>query len=114
MSGIFVRGVGAVSPAGWGVEPLLEALRAGVPLPDQSLPAPSSDRSYPARLVPPPATRPGWLAHPRLRRASAISHYAMAAALEALGDRSATGRLGIVTGTRTDYPSAKTSVRGDR
>lgn len=99
MSDIFVRGVGAVSPAGWGVGPLLKALRAGVPLPAQSLPGPANGRSYLARLVPPPAIRPTWLAHPRLRRASAISHFAMAAALEALGGKPSPTRLGIVTGT---------------
>ena len=101
MSGIFVRGVGAVSPAGWGVEPLLEALRTGIPLPAQSLPGPAHGRTYRARLVPPPATRPNWLAHPRLRRASAISHFAMAAALEALGGKPSPEMLGIVTGTHT-------------
>ena len=102
MTRIFLRGVGAVSPAGWGVAPLLEALRAGTPLPLQELPAPSG-RRFPVRLVPPPATRPAWLAHPRLRRASSISHFAVAAAVEALqpwpGVAPGAVRLGIVTGT---------------
>jgi hypothetical protein len=38
------------------------------------------------RAVPPPHTRPEFLAHPRLRRTSPITHYAAAAALEAAAD----------------------------
>ena len=37
-----------------------------------------------ARLVPNPAVRPEFLAHPRLRRTSPITHYVVAAALEAM------------------------------
>lgn len=99
MSQIFLRGVGAVSPAGWGVAPLLGVFRAGVPLPVQELAGPNG-RRLPARLVPPPVPRPAWLAHPRLRRASSISHFAVAAAQEALAAVPTEGlRLGIVTGT---------------
>jgi len=143
---IFVRGAGAVSPAGWGVEPLLTALRAEAPTsyePDPSPPpspirwervscgrrtgegerststerstkeqvasrelrAPSGSRRFAARLVPAPAPRPAWLGHPRLRRASGISQFALSAALEALESAPGTAldatRLGIVTGTHT-------------
>ncbi len=152
MTRIFVRGAGAVSPAGWGVEPLLTALRAGDPLPsvescgrgresapsraaeqrdlnaqrrltsaaaacqftrqskeDQALlhelRTPSGSRRFSARLVPAPAPRPAWLAHPRLRRASGISQFTLSAALEALESAPGTAldatRLGIVTGTHT-------------
>lgn len=82
-----------------------DALHAGVPLPVQELRTPAGDRVFPARLVPPPPTspRPAWLAHTRLRRASRISHYALAACLEALDgepDLPAAGlRLGIVAST---------------
>jgi 3-oxoacyl-(acyl-carrier-protein) synthase len=38
------------------------------------------------RKVPAPAARPGFLAHGRLRRSSPISHFTVAAALEALGE----------------------------
>jgi 3-oxoacyl-(acyl-carrier-protein) synthase len=53
------------------------------------------------RQVPVPVPRPQFLAHARLRRASAISHYAVSAALEALGDEATGGsdrrlKLGIV------------------
>lgn len=105
MNRIFIRSAGAVSPAGWGVPPLLDALRVETPLPLQELRTPSSDRRFAVRLVPAPATRPAWFAHPRLRRASAISQFAVAAALEAIqpwpGRELGSVRLGIVTGTHT-------------
>ena len=55
----------------------------------------------PVKRVPPPEPRPAFLSHPRMRRASPISQFALGAALEAVGpDRShiAEGslRLGIV------------------
>jgi 3-oxoacyl-(acyl-carrier-protein) synthase len=84
MSRIFVAGLGAVSPAGWNVAALREALDQGEPLPVQPLERPGGDKSLRARLVPAPATRPGFLAHPRLRRTSPITHYAAAAALDAV------------------------------
>ena len=34
---IFIRGIGAVSPAGWGVLPLREALAKGEPWPTREL-----------------------------------------------------------------------------
>src|SRR5580658_6269360 len=82
MSRIFVAGLGAVSPAGWTVASMREALDRGEPLPVQPL---ESRREKPllARLVPNPVTRPDFLSHPRLRRASPITHYAASAALEA-------------------------------
>jgi hypothetical protein len=63
---------------------LREALNKGEPLPVQPLERPGGDKSLRARLVPAPATRPGFLAHPRLRRTSPITHYAAAAALDAV------------------------------
>jgi hypothetical protein len=86
------------------------ALRASLenerPLPVQSLARPGWDKPLPVRVVPPPPVRPAFLAHPRLRRASPMSHYAVGAALEALGQdveliRSGGLRLGIVTCTLT-------------
>lgn len=100
MSRIFVAGLGAVSPAGWTVASLRETLRRGEPLPVQTLPRSGWEKPLPARLVPAPATRPEFLSHPRLRRSSPITHYAAAAALEAIaGWRSnpdAGDRLGLV------------------
>ena len=101
MSRVFVRGLGAVSPGGWSVSQLRAALESRQPLPVQSLPRPGWDRSLPVRPVPPPPGRPAFLAHPRLRRASAITQYTIGAAQEALGDdldriRSGALRLGVI------------------
>lgn len=98
---IFIRGCGAVSPAGWGVPALIDALEKRAQLPTQPLPSPT--KQFTVRTVPTPNPRPAFLAHPRLRRASAISQYATAAALEALGSpgsspASPSPRLGIVVG----------------
>ncbi len=106
MSRIFVAGIGAVSPAGWNVAALHAALEKNEPLPVQSLPRPGWEKPLSARLVPSPATRPEFLAHPRLRRASPITHYAAAAALEAVaGLRTRAGaknlRLGVIACLQT-------------
>ena len=83
MSRVFVAGWGAVSPAGWGAPALAEALARGAPLPVLSLTRPGWLKPLPERPVPPPPTRLPFLAHPRLRRTSPITHFAVAAALEA-------------------------------
>jgi len=84
MSKIFVSGLGAVSPAGWNLAAFRQAVTAGQPLPIIPLARPGWDRPLRSRPVPPPAVRPAFLAHPRLRRSSPITHYAASAALEAL------------------------------
>src|SRR5688500_5501795 len=89
MSEFFVRGIGAVSPAGWGIAPLREAIRAGAPVAHKALPRPGQEKPLAIRQVPPPPSRPAFLAHARLRRTSPISHHVVAAALEALGDDTA-------------------------
>jgi 3-oxoacyl-(acyl-carrier-protein) synthase len=101
MSRIFVHGLGAVSPAGWGVPALSGALKKSEPLPTQNLPRPGWEKPLRIRAVPPPPAQPAFLAHPRLRRASAITQYAVGASREALGEdigRVQNGelRLGIV------------------
>jgi 3-oxoacyl-(acyl-carrier-protein) synthase len=101
MSRVFVHGCGVVSPAGWGLAPFRAALAAGVPLPASPLPRPGWEKPLAIRQVPPPQPRPAFLAHGRLRRASPITHYIVAAALEALGNDAvavAAGklRLGVV------------------
>lgn len=99
---IAVTGIGAVSPAGWGLEALLGAMSAPEPLPVSPLPRAPRQRPLRHRPIPPPIPRPPWLAHPRLRRASSISHAAVGAAWEALGPRNpqlapqGLPRLGIV------------------
>ncbi len=101
MSRIFVHGIGAVSPAGWGVAPLREAVLGKKTIEDRELARPGWTKPLRARQVPAPATRPAFLAHARFRRTSPISQFAVAAALEALGDDAASVssgalRLGIV------------------
>lgn len=101
MNRIFVAGLGAVSPAGWNVAALRDALDKGEPLPVQAMTRPGWDKPLHARLVPNPPVRPEFLAHPRLRRTSPITHYTAAAALEAAAGLRANPdakncRLGIV------------------
>jgi len=101
MSGVFVHGLGAVSPAGWGLAALRDALAKGDAVPTQPLAREGWPRPLPHHTVPAPNPRPPFLNHARLRRASPISHYAVAAGLEALGSDAAriqAGqlRLGVV------------------
>jgi len=83
MSRVFVTGLGAVSPAGWTVAAMREALELGRPLPTKPLEQ-RRDKPLLARLVPNPVTRPDFLSHPRFRRASAITHYTASTVLEAV------------------------------
>lgn len=85
--GIYIRGVGAVSAAGWSGGDLLRVVRENAPLPSANCVRPGDERPWPcaARLVPPPPPDKA-ARHPRLRRASAITRYSVAAALEALAD----------------------------
>jgi len=100
MSRIFIAGLGAVSPAGWNVAALRAALDKGEPLPVQPMERPGWEKPLRVRLVPNPAVRPEFLTHPRLRRTSPITHYAVATALEATAGLRATRdskhRLGLV------------------
>lgn len=86
MSEIFVCGCGAVSPAGWGVTALMQAVDEQRSIPPQTVARPDAARPATGRLVPQAQTRPSFAAHPRLRRTSPISQYAVGAALEALGE----------------------------
>src|SRR5664280_824554 len=86
MKPVHIHGIGAVSPAGWGVEPMREALRRGEPLPVKAMPRPGWTEMLQVRQVPVPASRPAFLSHARLRRTSPIAHYTVAAALEAVGN----------------------------
>ena len=84
MSRVFVSGLGVVSPAGWDVAALRQALASGEPLPMQPLARPGWERPLRMRQVPAPQQRPAFMVHPRLRRTSPVTHYAAAAALEAV------------------------------
>lgn len=105
MSRVFVQGIGAVSPAGWGVAPLCEALNRNHPLPAKTLSRPGWQTPLRVRVVPPPPGRVDILEHPRLRRAGAMSRHVVSAALEALGVedlmllRAGKLRLGVIVCT---------------
>ncbi len=100
MSWIGVAGIGAVSPAGWGVPALRAALEKGDPLPGKAMTRPGGSEIARVRPVPELRPLPAWSRHPRLRRASAITEYALGALLEARsmagepGNR--TSRLGLI------------------
>jgi len=100
VSRIFLRGLGAVSPSGWTVASLREALARGEPLPTKELLRPGWTKPLRVRQVPAPTPRPMFMTHARLRRTSPISHYAVSAALEALSaDVECPGgklRLGVI------------------
>ncbi|HEV2454397.1 MAG TPA: hypothetical protein VGY98_09050 [Verrucomicrobiae bacterium] len=105
MSRIFVAGIGAVSPAGWTVAAMREALDGGTTLSPQPLVGTTTSTEHGrtsllARLVPAPAARPAFLSHPRLRRTSPITHYSASAALEAMSqiqvDRIEAARIGLI------------------
>lgn len=101
MKNIFIHGMGAVSPAGWGVESLRNALTERIAIAAKPLARPGWDHPLQVRQVPAPPTRPGFLTHARLRRTSPITQFGVAAGLEALGENlSAISRgqlrLGIV------------------
>jgi 3-oxoacyl-(acyl-carrier-protein) synthase len=101
MRRIYVAGLGAVSPAGWGVAALRSALESNQPLPAAPVTRPGWNEPHRIREVPPPSPRPAFLAHPRLRRASAITHYAVGAVTEALAmngvSKGPPERLGLIT-----------------
>lgn len=85
MSGVFIHGTGAVSPAGWSTSHLMDAVDEGKPLPVSELRRPGWEEGLRIRQVARPDKRLEALRHPRLRRSSPITHYIVSAALEALG-----------------------------
>ena len=104
MNRIFIHGIGAVSPAGWGAMALSAALIKTDPLPVQFLTRPGWQKPLAIRNVPPPPARPAFFAHPRLRRVSDNTLHTVAAALEALGGdalsiQAGALRLGIIVCT---------------
>jgi 3-oxoacyl-(acyl-carrier-protein) synthase len=106
MNDIHIIGWGAVSPAGHGIEALRTACRENAELPTTPIDHPGRTEPLKIRRVPAWSPRPSFLAHPRLRRSSAISLHAAAAAIEALGRNAAKIaqgelRLGMVFTTQT-------------
>ncbi len=82
---IFVQGIGAVSPAGWGINFFRDAMAKKIPIPPKDLVRPGWEKSLRVRSVPDLQPRPDFFLHARLRRTSPITQYAVAAGIEALG-----------------------------
>lgn len=89
-----ITGTGAVSPAGWGVAALMDAIRTGEAIPLSDLVRDSGGGS--TRVLRVPASAATTPKFPRLRRTSPISRFAAAAVVEALGD----DRLAEITAGR--------------
>lgn len=98
--GVAIVGAGAVSPAGWSASALAEAVREARELPAEIRSDENGWGNVTVRGVPAPEGKA--IRHPRLRRASAVVKYSVAAALEALGAdrleaiRAGEWRLGII------------------
>lgn len=98
-SGIAISGSGAVSPAGWSAEALYEAVRTQSELPRETLQRSEGQKPIHTMAVPPTEQK---VRHPRLRRVSPVTRYAVSAALEALGQerlervQGGTLRLGVI------------------
>ncbi|MEP4076787.1 beta-ketoacyl synthase N-terminal-like domain-containing protein [Haloferula sp.] len=100
MSRITISGVGAVSPAGWGVDALMEFLRSGSKAECSSVERETSDGrviSSSVARVPKLTDKSRLPRNPRLRRTSPIGKFAASAAFEALGaDRLAAAQTGEI------------------
>ncbi len=94
-----ITGTGAVTPAGWGVQAIMEMLASGTTAPLSQLERTlnGTNISTPVRRVPVEGATTPKIA--RLRRTSSISKFAAAAAMEALGETrlaaSAAGNLRV-------------------
>jgi 3-oxoacyl-(acyl-carrier-protein) synthase len=98
MPSLVIRGLGAVSAAGWSVDEMVSAVSERRSIPATAVPRADGLRDWDvtAKLVPPapPALLPK---HPRLRRASPVTRFMVAAAQEALkGVEFDPQRLGIL------------------
>ena len=101
MNRVYVQGLGAVSPAGWGIGSLCSAVQGHANVPVRPLARPGWEQPLWVRPMPAPSPKPAFLSHARFRRSSAIAHYVAAAALEAIGVGPASpdrfgSRLGLV------------------
>ena len=100
MSRITISGTGAVSPAGWGVDALMDLLRSGGKPECSSVERKTSDGTVittTVARVPALADKSRLPRSPRLRRTSPIGKFTAAAALEAIGaERLAAAQVGEI------------------
>lgn len=99
MSRLFVNGLGAVSPAGWSVEALRDAVQNGKVPANSCIQRPGWSQPLACRRVPPPNPVPAAFANARLRRTTPITSFAAAATLQAIADAKAdpkTERIGMI------------------
>lgn len=83
---IVFSGLGSVSPAGWSVNDLVEAVEKGIPL---TIGEDRRSEDAPLRRfrrVPALAVIPNWLKQPRMRRTTLVARYAVHSMVEALGE----------------------------
>jgi hypothetical protein len=85
-SAISITGCGAVSPAGWGVAPMMRALRAGEKIEPSMLERASGESVVRTPVLRVPAAGATTPKFARLRRSSPVSRFAAAALAEALGE----------------------------
>ena len=78
-------GAGWVTPHGRDLPTVWQTIRSGTPPPTQPLENPRTGRTFPVARIAPESVRDA-AAFPRLRRSSVISHFALAAALDAVSD----------------------------
>ncbi len=81
-----ITGTGAVSPAGWGVQPMMEVLDSNKNPAISLLERPLQDTTVTTPVLRVPTENNTTPKIPRLRRTSPISKFAAAAAMEALGE----------------------------
>jgi len=82
---IAIKGTGAVSPAGWGVPAMANALSSGAVLPPSGMERARGDDVVLTKVLRVPADAAAMPKGARLRRASPITKFAAAAMIEALG-----------------------------
>jgi len=93
---LIIRGIGAVSAAGWSAADLVAAVKENHELPWIVSQRTIGSRDWECRVRPVPAAPPEkQVKHPRLRRVSNVSRFAISAAVEAMGD-SKPASLGII------------------
>src|SRR4051794_2867363 len=85
---VCIAGMGWITPLGRGLDATWNRLLGGKESTAQTISGSENAKTYQAFLVPPEALN-NLPAHPRLRRASAISRFAAAAGLDAIAEAKA-------------------------